>query len=225
MATLHQYFETDFSHTARMHVKLSAEGRELEGIVLFDFSGYLAFLTCYVPGKENKLTFFLSFLNGLKYGNTPLQFVGRVTLPSTREFFGELRIENKDNFEILARFHGDPSWTSTKNIASSRRVFIYSESRLTSEEVLVLKEEGTKLGHDVQFRSDEYVAARIRRETPLAFISHDSRDKDAIARKMAIGLQRMLCPVWYDEFSLNVGDNLRESIEKGLTGCGKTRVE
>ena len=138
-----------------------------------------------------------------------------------RNFFGELRIENKEDFEILARFHGDPTWTSTKSIGSSRRVFIYSESRLTPEEVLALKKEGTKLSHDVQFRSDEYVEARIRRETPLAFISHDSRDKDAVARKIAINLQRMLCPVWYDEFSLKVGDNLRESIEKGLKECKK----
>jgi len=26
----------------------------------------------------------------------------------------------------------------------------------------------------------------------------------------------MLCPVWYDEYSLKVGDNLRKSIESGL---------
>jgi hypothetical protein len=31
----------------------------------------------------------------------------------------------------------------------------------------------------------------------------------------------MLCPVWYDEFSLKVGDHLRESIEKGLKECKK----
>ena len=31
----------------------------------------------------------------------------------------------------------------------------------------------------------------------------------------------MRCPVWYDEFSLKIGDNLRESIEKGLKECKK----
>jgi len=30
-----------------------------------------------------------------------------------------------------------------------------------------------------------------------------------------------MCPVWYDEFSLKVGDRLRESIEKGLKECKK----
>jgi hypothetical protein len=31
----------------------------------------------------------------------------------------------------------------------------------------------------------------------------------------------MMCPVWYDEYSLKVGDNLRESIEHGLKACKK----
>lgn len=30
-----------------------------------------------------------------------------------------------------------------------------------------------------------------------------------------------MCPVWYDEFSLKVGDSLRESIEIGLKECSK----
>ena len=38
---------------------------------------------------------------------------------------------------------------------------------------------------------------------------------------MAINLQRQLCPVWYDEFSINIGDNIRDSIEKGLKECKK----
>jgi hypothetical protein len=30
-----------------------------------------------------------------------------------------------------------------------------------------------------------------------------------------------MCPVWYDEFSLKVGDRLRENIERGLKECKK----
>jgi hypothetical protein len=56
---------------------------------------------------------------------------------------------------------------------------------------------------------------------PLAFISHDSRDKEEIASKIALGLQKRMCFVWYDEYSLKVGDSLRESIEKGLKECKK----
>ena len=55
---------------------------------------------------------------------------------------------------------------------------------------------------------------------PLAFISYDSRDKN-IASLIAVGLTDMKCPVWYDEYMLKVGDNLRDSIEKGLKECTK----
>jgi hypothetical protein len=57
-------------------------------------------------------------------------------------------------------------------------------------------------------------------QRPVAFISHDSRD-DEIARKIALGMQRRRCSVWYDEFTLRAGDNLRDSIEKGLKECHK----
>ncbi len=62
---------------------------------------------------------------------------------------------------------------------------------------------------------------RNKYEKPLAFISHDSRDKKAIAEPLALQLQRMMCPVWFDQYSLRVGDSLRGSIEKGLQECPK----
>jgi len=34
-------------------------------------------------------------------------------------------------------------------------------------------------------------------------------------------LQKYMCPVWYDEYSLKVGHSLREQIEKGLKECKK----
>jgi hypothetical protein len=61
---------------------------------------------------------------------------------------------------------------------------------------------------------------RRKFESPVAFISHDSRD-DEIARKIALGMQQQRCSVWYDEFTLRAGDNLRDSIEKGLKECHK----
>jgi hypothetical protein len=56
---------------------------------------------------------------------------------------------------------------------------------------------------------------------PLAFISHDSRDKAEIAQPLALQLMKFMCPVWYDEFALKVGDSLRASIEAGLKACPK----
>ena len=77
------------------------------------------------------------------------------------------------------------------------------------------------MGHDLQFRSDGYTFGRSQFEKPQAFISHDSKDKESIARPIALNLQRKLCPVWYDEFSLKLGDNLRQSIERDLKECSK----
>jgi hypothetical protein len=37
-----------------------------------------------------------------------------------------------------------------------------------------------------------------------------------LVRALAIELSGLMCPVWYDEFSLQVGDSLRTTIEKGL---------
>jgi len=62
---------------------------------------------------------------------------------------------------------------------------------------------------------------RNKYEKPLAFISHDGRDKKEIAEPLALQLQKWMCPVWFDQYSLRVGDSLRESIEKGLKECPK----
>lgn len=48
------------------------------------------------------------------------------------------------------------------------------------------------------------------------FISHASEDKDAIVRLLATILERLSVRVWYDEFSLQLGDSLTASIDKGL---------
>lgn len=49
------------------------------------------------------------------------------------------------------------------------------------------------------------------------FISHASEDKDAIARKLADGLKNEGFRVWFDEFTLTLGDSLRRSIDQGLS--------
>lgn len=48
------------------------------------------------------------------------------------------------------------------------------------------------------------------------FISHASEDKDAIVRPLATILDRLSVRVWYDEFSLQLGDSLTASIDRGL---------
>ena len=55
-----------------------------------------------------------------------------------------------------------------------------------------------------------------------AFISHASEDKDSVARPLFSFLEGKGLTIWYDEFSLKVGDSLRKSIDNGLSKsvCG-----
>ncbi|WP_281184640.1 DUF1883 domain-containing protein [Trichlorobacter lovleyi] len=53
------------------------------------------------------------------------------------------------------------------------------------------------------------------------FISHASEDKDSIVRSLATELANHGLKVWYDEFTLKIGDSLRQKIDRGLA---KSRV-
>ena len=48
------------------------------------------------------------------------------------------------------------------------------------------------------------------------FLSHASEDKDDVARPLAIALQGHGLRVWYDEFELNIGDNLVTKLNAGI---------
>ncbi len=48
------------------------------------------------------------------------------------------------------------------------------------------------------------------------FISHASEDKDQVARPLAEAIKKHGFQVWYDEFTLSLGDSLSESIDRGL---------
>jgi type I restriction enzyme S subunit len=48
------------------------------------------------------------------------------------------------------------------------------------------------------------------------FISHASEDKEPFVRSLVAALKHAGLNVWFDEFSLSLGDSLRRSIENGL---------
>jgi hypothetical protein len=50
-----------------------------------------------------------------------------------------------------------------------------------------------------------------------AFICHASEDKDEFVRPLAVKLRDHGLSLWLDEFTLTVGDSLRQSIDKGLS--------
>jgi hypothetical protein len=101
------------------------------------------------------------------------------------------------------------------------RIYIYSEDDVSEEDKKYIKQRSEELGQSVKFREQRYADERNKFEKPLGFISHDSKDKIEIASPLAMQLKKLICPVWYDEYSLKVGHSLREQIEKGLKECKK----
>jgi hypothetical protein len=49
------------------------------------------------------------------------------------------------------------------------------------------------------------------------FISHASEDKEKFVKPLAEGLRRLGVAVWYDGFSLEIGDSLSENIDLGIS--------
>lgn len=49
------------------------------------------------------------------------------------------------------------------------------------------------------------------------FISHASEDKADLVRPLAEALRTEGLDVWYDEFTLRIGDSLRQKIDQGLS--------
>jgi hypothetical protein len=62
---------------------------------------------------------------------------------------------------------------------------------------------------------DQYLTRMDELKTSV-FICHASEDKKHFVRPLAQALKASGIDVWYDEYSLKLGDSLRESIDKGL---------
>lgn len=113
-------------------------------------------------------------------------------------------------------FYHTPERQKFSSFVFTRRVYIYFDKALSTLEHQLILNIGKTFNFNVKIRDKNYVNKCTELEKPLAFISHDSNDKNELVRELALELNKQLCPVWYDEFSLEVGDSLLESIEQGL---------
>lgn len=129
-----------------------------------------------------------------------------------------------DPVEVHASFAGYSESMSSNTLMFTQRIFLYIDESLSAEDRKAIKAAGGERGFHVVVYDKNYAKARSDLEKPLAFISHDSRDKDALVRELALEMNKQLCPVWYDEYSLKVGDSLRASIERGLKETRKCIV-
>jgi DNA-binding MarR family transcriptional regulator len=85
------------------------------------------------------------------------------------------------------------------------------DAKITGHGKLLLEELQQKLVNQIP-REDP---ARHEFEWDI-FISHASEDKESFVRALAVQLSKEW-KVWYDEFTLTIGDSLRRSIDHGLT--------
>lgn len=129
-----------------------------------------------------------------------------------------------DSVYVEKGFYDYSERTSSKTIIFTKRIILYVDEILSQVMRQQITQEGLDKGYFVIVRDKGYALKRSELEKPLAFISHDSRDKDGLVRELVHELSRLMCPVWYDEYSLNVGDSLRLSIESGLKETKKCVV-
>jgi hypothetical protein len=92
----------------------------------------------------------------------------------------------------LVGLHGYPGQISSDNLCFTKRVFLYVDATMSAEERAELTRRGASFGLDVVVRDREYAKVRSEHEKPLAFISHDSRDKDAVVRELAHDLYAVI---------------------------------
>ena len=220
MTNVRDFFEVDFSHTVRMEseVQIIALGGLIINItsrIHLDFSSKALFASFYLDQaySPDEIIEIIDQIDSLWTQGWPAP--KRIKLPAAKLYAaGELRIE-KNPFKVTSRFPGCPQ-TEHNDLHFSGRVYLYFDSDLTSDQQMKIRSSIKNSKLDPHFRGTNYARKREKLLNPLAFISHDSRDKATIARPIAIALQSNLIPVWYDEFSLPVGAKLRESIEKGI---------
>ena len=115
----------------------------------------------------------------------------------------------------------DKEMQDAKELVFTGQIYLYSERPVPADVKENISAEAKSAGHRLTFRSVEYLIDRNKLEKPRAFVCHDSRDKQTIAEPLALQMHKFMCPVWYDQFTLRVGDSLRESIENGLKECPK----
>ncbi len=203
MATPREIFEKD-SKNLRVHethqIKDSRTGESAEVIVTLAFD----------------------FVAGVTYGSL---FIGDTSLAvaAITHYLDHQEdiLKLGQSAEMTTGFHGTDERISSVDLHFSGRILAYTAYKIPADVKRLLFEKAAARRIGLVIRDGQYLTQRAAMESPMAFISHDSRDKEPFVRDLATKLQTMLCTVWYDEFSLVPGQSLRATIEKGLKTCKK----
>lgn len=156
-------------------------------------------------------------LLALREGNTVLAPSSPHIYPGFR-----LQLENLGNGQHgIAIFPDAETALPVTSFVPTGVLYIYTDSPRLDSLVSELQSAGRKHGLFIRLRGKTYGKSRDDLDRPMAFICHDSRDKDVYARPLVKALGGLQVTVWYDEYSMKPGDKLRDSIEKGIKECGK----
>lgn len=167
MATLREYFVKDGASNLTSHLECpitdanGAKLGELTARLHLDFDANAKYVSFYVPimgDVECPEAFALNIVKDV------LQW------PETVIVEAGIGAEKKD----------------ARELAFTGQIYLYSERPVPQVDRSRFLVEAKKFGHQLTFRSVEYVEARDKWQTPVAFVSHDSRDKVSIAQPLAL---------------------------------------
>jgi len=207
MATAREYFDKEssanlcISNTHRLGTPSKPNALGITASLALNFAARTKYILLYVP--DDKLT-----------------------CPAIAAYLRNPQpvLDLASGIEVQMGFASTDEKIISNDLLFTGRIIAYTPYVFTTAEKTELVALANANKISLILRDGAYAKERDRLEKPLAFISHDSRDKEPFVRELAGKLQKMLCPVWYDEFSLKVGDGLRESIERGLKECQKCVV-
>lgn len=134
--------------------------------------------------------------------------------------------------EEISKLEKDKS-TKAKSLADKQKKKLEIQSKLNKEEqkerdkakkeqkeMLTLQQQITREMERQKMQSLHSIDVLKPQPIDLTsydvFVSHASEDKDDFVRDFVKCLQQNGLKVWYDEFTLRVGDSLRRSIDNGL---------
>lgn len=203
MSSMIEHFNNDFGayiglgQDMEFKNQVNGESIKINAQIRHDLPSSIRFFTFYIPECNNPIEVIHGIIENL-----------------------DKLIPVSDEIEAIGGFLEDFA-VGTHLISFSNRIYIYFNGYINHSITSNLNEYAQAKNIYITIRDLKYAEKKMELQNPIAFISHDSRDKDLIARPLALSLNSRLCFVWYDEFSLKVGDSLRGSIERGIKDAKK----
>lgn len=139
---------------------------------------------------------------------------GRHNKDARKRVREQLSNENRRLREIQERLEGELE-TIEKDYQGETKELLTILSK--EKEVIRLMREGSEIAKNMRGSLASMDIDRIMAKYDYDFfVCHASEDKDEVARPISEHLSNLGYRVWYDEFTLSIGDSLRESITHGL---------